>query len=622
MQVGVVATAGVPAETAPAAPGRGALTERRPGGIRLSAGAASSCRRRIHLDHDPTADRTATAPPDPAAALIRSEVGVHRASTLARVVDGAIRLHQDLQSGGRQAFVDMLVPGPEGGWVPVLVRGHRTLDLGGGAIVSSLSDPLNRERSSVYRVRPHPEDALALAHCHRLLGDLGLAGPHAVGGVIGRGNADDDVICWYDLAAPGAGAAAATFGTGAFGTGVGAIGPAQPPVSGDVVSAGKQSAVSGAASVVMAGSGENGERCTQPSILDDYDVRYADRIAVADAARRQARPLALPSKVSECRRCPWNPVCTAELTLGRDVSLIAPGWDAAALRAVGVVTIDDLAEADDAQLASVTPSRSTGADRGPELRLRARAWLDDAVLVRRRDEVRVPRADIELDVDMECFIDDGAYLWGTYLTGSPAGTATAAAAGFEVGYQPFVTWQPLPDRAEGVMFAEFWAYLRELQVVANGAGLTFAAYCYSRQAEERWLFSTPARYPDVAGMPSQQEVRAFTASASWVDMYEMLGREFLAAGSKRLKTVAPLAGFRWRDAEPDGANSMVWYRAAVGADGAPPAVDQRLRLLEYNEDDVLATLALRRWMTDGAAAATPTVAELSARAPGRGRRAG
>ena len=83
-----------------------------------------------------------------------------------------------------------------------------------------------------------------------------------------------------------------------------------------------------------------------------------------------------------------------------------------------MVTVDDLATADDRQLAAVAPSRTTGAVRGPELRLRARAWQSDAVLIRRRDAVQVPRADIELDVDMECFIDDGAYLWGTYLSGS------------------------------------------------------------------------------------------------------------------------------------------------------------------------------------------------------------
>jgi hypothetical protein len=63
---------------------------------------------------------------------------------------------------------------------------------------------------------------------------------------------------------------------------------------------------------------------------------------------------------------------------------------------------------------------------------------------------------------------------------------------------------------------------------------------------------------------------------------------------------------------------MVWYRKAVGANGAPPVDAQKLRLLQYNEDDVLATLALRRWMTESAAAETPTVADLAnGRAKGR-----
>ncbi len=551
-----------------------------PGGVRLGTGSASSCRRRVHLDHDPTADPAARAEADPASALIRTEIAQHRTAMAATVAVPGARLAQELRSGPRQAVVDVLLPGPDGGFVPVLIKGHRTLDAGSGAVVSTLAEPWRWEKSADLRVRPHHEDALALAHCHRLLAELGLAGPRAVGGIIGRGNPDDATITWYDLAAPG-GVAAVSFGAVSFGA------------------AGTEPAPADDAGVAL-----------PPSILDDYDARFADRLAVAEAAVRRDRPLALPSRVSECRRCPWNPVCTAELTRARDVSLIAPGSDAAGLRAAGVVTVDDLAAAGDEQLAAVAPSRS-GAVRGPELRLRARAWLADAVLIRRRDAVQVPRADLELDVDMECFIDDGAYLWGTYLSGSPDGMRAAAEAGFEAGYQPFVTWEPLPDRAEGVMFAEFWAYLRELQLVATEAGLTFAAYCYSRQAEERWLFSTPARYPDVPGMPTAAEVKAFTTSASWVDMYEMLGREFLAAGSKRLKTVAPLAGFRWRDAEPDGANSMVWYRAAVGADGVPPSADQKQRLLEYNEDDVLATLALRRWMSDGAVG-MPTMAELSA----------
>jgi predicted RecB family nuclease len=67
---------------------------------------------------------------------------------------------------------------------------------------------------------------------------------------------------------------------------------------------------------------------------------------------------------------------------------------------------------------------------------------------------------------------------------------------------------------------------------------------------------------------------------------------------------------------------MAWYRLAVGAglagiarpieaDGTAGPIDRELadRILRYNEDDVLATLALRRWTTDRATE-VPTVAEL------------
>lgn len=45
---------------------------------------------------------------------------------------------------------------------------------------------------------------------------------------------------------------------------------------------------------------------------------------------------------------------------------------------------------------------------------------------------------------------------------------------------------------------------------------------------------------------------------------------------------------------------MDWYRRAVGIGGVDVDLSQRDRLLEYNEDDVLATKVLREWM-DGSA---------------------
>ena len=125
----------------------------------------------------------------------------------------------------------------------------------------------------------------------------------------------------------------------------------------------------------------------------------------------------------------------------------------------------------------------------------------------------------------------------------------------------------------------------------------------------------PRLHPAVAGMPSEREVAAFCGSAEWVDVHAELKRLFVPTGSLRLKSVAAALGFSWRDPEPGGENSMAWYLAAVGPAVGPPSgrgdESMKLRVLHYNEDDVRATLAVRRWLSEHGGA-LPTAAELAA----------
>ena len=58
----------------------------------------------------------------------------------------------------------------------------------------------------------------------------------------------------------------------------------------------------------------------------------------------------------------------------------------------------------------------------PELVVQASAWLRGLAVVRRVPRVPVPRADVEVDVDMESFGESGAYLWGALLR-HPGGRA-------------------------------------------------------------------------------------------------------------------------------------------------------------------------------------------------------
>lgn len=540
--------------------------------VLLDAGVVNRCRRRVHLEHDASASRP-VAPSDPTAEQRIADAAVHRRAVAdevsrllgnrwAEVPAGSppaerVEITRSLldarvpviwggllpadAAGGRRGGVDLLVASRTG-YLPVIVVRHKVTDPGSGARTTSLSElTAGRARHDARRkVRAQPRDQLRLAHTLRLLQAAGFAAPgRARGGVIGL---DADVVVWHDLDAP-----------------------------------------------TWPGS---------RTAMSEYDTRFADRLAVAHAAATDAEPLARPSRVNECRSCPWWPTCGEALREARDVSLVLRGEDAVALRAAGVVTVDDLAALDHAADPPVPLAGMNFADAV----LLARAWRRDLSLVRRHSAITVPRADVEVDIDMESFGDAGAYLWGCLLTGADVGVVP--------GYRAFATWQPVPTPEEGHSFAEFWGWLSDVRSRTEQRGLSFAAYCYNELAENRWMLSSAERFAHVPGVPSVAAVQEFIGSPQWVDLFGVVSDEFLCAHGKGLKTVAPAAGFAWHDPEAGGENSMRWYRDAVGLDGAVPDPAQRERLLTYNADDVHATCALRRWMSSAAVRQVPFAGDL------------
>ncbi len=540
--------------------------------VLLDAAVVNRCRRRVHLEHDARATRP-DAPTDPTAEQRILDAVAHRravADELAsRFGDRWAEVPADLPAaeriavtqslldvgtpaiwggllpadtaGGRRGGVDLLLAGRTG-YLPVIVVRHKVTDPGAGARTAPLSDPgAGSARHDRHRkVRAQPRDQLRLAHALRLLQAAGVAAPGpARGGVIGM---DADVVVWHDLDAP-------TWPGGR-------------------------------------------------TAMAEYDSRFADRLAVAHAAAAGTGPLALPSRVNECRSCPWWPTCGEALRQARDVSLVLRGEDAVALRGAGVVTVDDLAALDPAADSPV-PLAGTSF---PDAVLLARAWQRGLALVRRHPAITVPRADVEVDVDMESFGDAGAYLWGCLLTGADVGVVP--------GYRAFATWDPAPTSDEARSFAEFWSWLSDVRSRAAQQGHSFAAFCYNELAENRWMLSSAERFAGAPGVPPVSEVQEFIDSPEWVDLFGLVSTEFLCAHGKGLKTVAPAAGFAWRDPEAGGENSMRWYRAAVGLDGAEPDPAQRERLLRYNADDVAATRTLRHWMSSGAVRQVPFAGDL------------
>jgi len=556
-----------------------AIENRRPAtGVTLDAADLTRCRRRIHLDHDPASAAEPRALPDPALEQRRADAGEHRVrvgaqlaaaagagwvtvgpsgrieTTAAAVAAGAPMIWgavvPDVDGAGRRGGAELLVRLPEGGYVPVIVVRHRVTDPGEGAVTSLLEQPTPRRAlpDATRRIRSQPRDMLRLAHLNRMLRAAGWAPAPGVrhadhGGVIGM---DADVVLWHDL---------------------------------------------------RSGHWPGGR-----STLTEYDARFADRTAVAVAAATGAPALAAPSRVTECRRCPWWPTCEAALESAQDVSLVVRGETAVALREAGIGTVAALAALDPAV---EPPGLLPGMPFADVVSL-ARAWLRGLSVVRRVPRVPVLRADVEVDVDMESFGEGGAYLWGALLRH----THGALPGDEPDGYRAFATWDPVPTDDEARSFAEFWGWFSGVRARAAATGRTFAAYCYNEQAENRWLLGSARRFAGMPGIPTVAEVQAFIDDPCWVDLFAVVGEWFLCAHGKGLKRIAPAAGFSWHDPEAGGENSMRWYRDAVGMDGAPPEESQRLRLIEYNADDVAATQTLRLWMTSPAIEDVPLASDL------------
>lgn len=531
--------------------------------VRLGPSAAGRCRRRIHLDAADPQRRTIVSA---AGQRTMQELQEHRTAVLTVITahhppaapaadwrrqPRPVVIAPDMSTASRSGGADLLVWVGDG-YLPVIVRAHRTRDSGAGARWSPLDRPLDLRADPKHRARRQRADRLALSHHYRQLVELGCAATVARGGVIGWGSptdgagrpdligAEDDsaVIVWHDLDA---------------------------------------------------------------AALRDYDTRFSDRLAIAEAAAAGRTALAQPSRVAECRRCHWWPVCSPELHAAQDVSLLLSGADVQLARSVGAPTIPALAEFPSDELPRLALTGTS-----PQLaRVRARAWQLGVPLVRTGAAAQVRRADVELDIDAESYGEDGPYLWGAMLSGSDVG--------IPAGYRAFVTWEQLPSVSQATVFGEFFDHLRQVAAAARARGLSFAVFCYGRAAEERWMQGLARRYGGVNGVPTLSDVVDFTGSPQWVDLLQEIKRHFIATGSLRLKDIADRLGFSWRDPEPGGENSMAWYRDVVGppATGLTVRADHPMarRILRYNEDDVLATLAVRRWISDHLDQ-LPAVAEL------------
>ena len=492
----------------------------------------------------------------PTAVLVDPRLGKYEAiaTTLAAAESGAPlvlggTLPDDVE-GGRSGKPDILIK-VDGGYLPADVKHHKTVEVAKRKAmrVSSFANPgilLDAERSTTTS-EYYYNDCLQLAHYTRMLQACGLhpGDESLIGAILGKslvtlaGVDPERVFVWHDLAAP----------------------------------------------VRNTFSRSRGK--VRRSLLECYDHEHDFRVQVATTARRitgsgdDPEPLVVPVGYRDCPGCPYEQWCAEQM--GPDDASVAitrgrldtREWRMLRRMGFGTVeTLGDLEPEDPAFFDEYYPE-VTHLSRTQALK-RLRGAVQQAKLIRegiyfepKVDAlVDVPRADIEIDFDIEWDSSNRIYQWGLRVReGQDEQTAR---------YEPVVSFDELDDDAELALAEQAAARIMQLRSEAQKAGKTVAVY--------HW------HHVEVS---NTRKFGCFTAALDGItiDLLSWFARTFRVQGSAGIKTIAQFFGFTWAVDDPGGRLSML--KIEVARAGGPDAAEAQKWCLDYNASDVAAQAVIR-----------------------------
>lgn len=493
-------------------------------------------------------------------------------------------------------------------WVPVDVKHHRSLEgtaKNQGFPVSALATP-HPDHATVtvfgegsYR----RDDGMQLAHYHRMLEHLGHAAPVAMGGIIGK----ELSILWYRLEDK-----------------VFEYAKESPLSLYDREFPRRIEIVKSALDGVAVAPPEWKQECTgcvwrttcRDQLKFEMDhITLIGGVTPASAAKHKTMGV---SRATELAALDWRTARVLEpgvdvqalmawaATVPPETSVqLAPlsekvRKDAAkknSFAAAGVLTAADVLTLDP----NTARYSALGGFSGlPASIDRARATKVGKVFLNRSiASVSINRSVYEQDVDIEDY-HGYVYLIGVRTTGRKRDTGRTATERLRekerFEYDAFVNWDKSSD-GEAKVFADFWAHIQACKEKAKRRQFAYRLYYYTSH-EVSAFKSLALRHAGKPGVPTVEDVTEFFAQKEVIDLHRILSEELVwPTESVKLKEVAKWVRFSWRDSDPGGGNSLAWYETAVDHTDETVREENRVRLLEYNEDDVAAQVALRDWLS-------------------------
>jgi predicted RecB family nuclease len=281
--------------------------------------------------------------------------------------------------------------------------------------------------------------------------------------------------------------------------------------------------------------------------------------------------ITLPAHAAPCKLCHWRSACLRRLRQDNDLTLIPElGRSRREAMASRIATVKQLSVINPGQFSQGKKTVFPGI--GPEtlekFQRRAQLLANPQGKPYLKEAVALPTAEQEIffDVEFDPF-NEVCYLHGF----------VERLADRSERYVAFFADAPDPAKEEEA-FRQAWTYLQRAR--------PRVIYYYSKYERTIWRLLRE-RYPKVC---TEAEIESLFNQAEAIDLYYdiVLPKTEWPTLDYSIKTLAAHLGFTWRDSHPSGAASIEWFHRWIETND--PAVRQRI--LEYNEDDCLATRVL------------------------------
>ncbi len=279
-----------------------------------------------------------------------------------------------------------------------------------------------------------------------------------------------------------------------------------------------------------------------------------------------------PAYSSKCKLCHWKTECMKTLKNSDDLTLLPElGRTKRDVLLNEIQTVDQLASTEIEQFIEGrrTIFRGIGIKTLEKFKARADLVKSENPQPYAKEIIELPNSEKELFFDIEVDpMQNFCYLHG-FVERSNTDNDTEK-------YEAFYA-NDLSNAAEEQAFADAWQYIC--------ANQPCTIYYYSKYERTIWR-KLQEKYPDVC---SAEEIETLFDPVNTIDLLEVV-RKYTEWPTRdhSIKTLAQYLKFEWRDTDPSGAASIEWFQRWS------KNKDEKIkeRILQYNEDDCLATRVL------------------------------